>query len=293
MRVDPTLKNHEEDTPITHVAVDALAKTAAKLPLPEQWRQLLSPGYTILSGGLTHNETELRTLLIQRLREREIADLPAHLRHLAQPSLDHSLSLKLWNNLMHPSISETLLRLRFGITRVHSSHDPGTGHTCDHCKQVICGPDGTPITRSRLHGTEYISHVLFSCQANSEQQHQLQKQCDTFTAALRMRLGNEVPAFRISDVVADLLRPQADTGPIRIDPRGFCNNAIRQQIRDAGASVRDLADLYEACQPALYATLRLAAFGQQRPQSPQHSCPHHRRRNAPIGGLRRETLPLP
>ena len=123
------VKSHEEDTPITHVAVDALAKTAAKLPLPEQWRQLLSPGYTILSGGLTHNETELRTLLIQRLREREIADLPAHLRHLAQPSLDHSLSLKLWNNLMHPSISETLLRLRFGITRVHSTHNPGTGHT--------------------------------------------------------------------------------------------------------------------------------------------------------------------
>ena len=258
------VRSHQEDTPITHEDVDELAKKAAKLPLPEHWRHILSPHYTVLSGGLTHNEYELRTLLVQRICEREVADLPVHLRHLAEPSLDHSLSLQLWNHLKHPSISESLLRLRFGITRVHSTHTPGLGHACNHCTQSIRGADGMPITDNNLHGTDYVSHILFECPANAGQRDEIQTQCDTFTANLRKKLGEQVPAFCMNNAVADaLLQRTGSADLIRVDPRGFCNDTIRRQLSDAGADMYDLAELYTACEPALHATLRLAAFGRQ------------------------------
>ena len=258
------VKSHDDTTPITHDEVDLLAKEAAKLPLPQHWQRILSPSYTVFSGGLTHNETELRTLLTQRLRKREVADLPVHLRHLALPSMDHSLAARLWDHLKHPSLSETLLRLRFGITRVLSEHTLGVGHSCKHCAQLIRGADGSPITTDKLHGTEYVSHMLFQCPSTTQHRSDLQQHCDTFTTTLRAQLGDHAPAFCMTDVVADVLldHPGSD-GQVRLDPRGFCNDTIRQQLNDAGADVCDLVKLYTACEPTLYAALRLATFGQQ------------------------------
>ena len=258
------VKSHDDTTPITHDEVDLLAKEAAKLPLPQHWQRILSPSYTVFSGGLTHNETELRTLLTQRLRKREVADLPVHLRHLALPSMDHSLAARLWDHLKHPSLSETLLRLRFGITRVLSEHTLGVGHSCKHCAQLIRGADGSPITTDKLHGTEYVSHMLFQCPSTTQHRSDLQQHCDTFTTTLRAQLGDHVPAFCMTDVVADVLldHPGSDE-QVRLDPRGFCNDTIRQQLNDAGADVCDLVKLYTACEPTLYAALRLATFGQQ------------------------------
>jgi len=68
----------------------------------------------------------------------------------------------------------------------------------------------------------------------------------------------------MNNAVADaLLQHTGSADLIRVDPRGFCNDTIRRQLSDAGADMYDLAELYTACEPALHATLRLAAFGRQ------------------------------
>ena len=282
------VRSHCDDTPIEHVHVDLTAKRAAvvldesdpddPVPiaprlLPQHWPKLLS-GYSIICNHQTHNHVELRRLLLQRIRQRDAAELSqTHLRHLVQPDLEHGLSMKVWleTHADRAKLHEQFLRLKFGVCRVHTTFS-AVGHTCAHCQQLVRDAHGTPIHISKLHGTDYISHCLFDCPAIHflTLRAALNAQYSSFTIKQRAKdCAFVVPNFCMSNAVDDALLQRARPNTeLAVDPRGFYAVGTSAALKVAGMSVIDLVRLHRCCAPILDSILEIAVFGPPPPVLP-------------------------
>jgi ribonuclease HI len=254
------VRSHVDETPIEHVDVDVMAKNAASLALPTNWQQLLSPQYTIMCGGCTHNVKEFRALINKCHRDRDAASLPAHLQHLADPRLDHTLSHKMFKKGKGP-FHESTLRATFGMSMHHFQYLPGHGHKCCRCPQYALGTSGALIVAEHLHSADAMRHMLFHCTATDHLRDVLQLKCDAFTAKMKAKHpDHDVPDFYVADVVCDALNDQPwhpDEFPV--DPRGFFMYGASAQLCGAGLDAKDMARLFGKCGPHVLDILRLAA----------------------------------
>ena len=246
------VRSHQDDTPAEHELADELAGDAAELPLPRNHLQLLNPAYVLSYKGALLDDSDIKSTL-RACREENIARaLPAHLQCLTSSKLNHRLTRQVSEGWLGYSISELLLRAKFGATagvRTQSRFHPSdvAGFTCPHCHGHIMRAAGSPANDS-LHGVQWLAHCLHDCThaALSAPRQEIQAICDEWMSsfsALRVELTKAVD---IPD------EDGQDDEVFYLDLSGFFALNSRLQCDIHGFSYEDLVVLFERLRPHMH-----------------------------------------
>ena len=202
--------------------------------------------------GALLDDSDIKSTL-RACREENIARaLPAHLQCLTSSKLNHRLTRQVSEGWLGYSISELLLRAKFGATagvRTQSRFHPSdvAGFTCPHCHGHIMRAAGSPANDS-LHGVQWLAHCLHDCThaALSAPRQEIQAICDEWMSsfsALRVELTKAVD---IPD------EDGQDDEVFYLDLSGFFALNSRLQCDIHGFSYEDLVVLFERLRPHMH-----------------------------------------
>ena len=245
------VKSHEDDTPEEHVLADELAGEAAEMPLPSKHLEQLEPAYKLSYKGSLLDDTDIKSTL-KACREEEIArTLPVHLQALTSGKVNHKLVSQVTGGWLGYSISELLLRAKFGATagvrNQAQFHAVGVeGFICPHCKGSIEKVEGAPMNDS-LHGVQWLAHCLHDCNhvELSAPREEIQAICDDWMSAFSEL---KIQLTKAADIPVD---GDLDEDVFYLDLGGLFAMNSKLQCEIHAFSYKDLVKLFEKLRPHL------------------------------------------